>query len=149
MDAWLREICTYYRYMPAAAKNAVRSFLNFDLSRPKDIYIQDQLAWGTVDGPPGGGPGGSSVLIMQRSALETLPAGDVLEVMSALDGAGGGATVSATPSRSDDRRASISGANYRPLPSSTPLRASMSFGASDLHNARWETSSHQPQGTKR
>jgi hypothetical protein len=97
LDSWFREICTYYRYMPSAAKNEVRAFLKFDLSRPKDIYIQDQLTWGAIDGPPGGAQGGSSVLIVQRSALDNM-SDEVMEAISVVDGA--------TPSHSP-RRASI------------------------------------------
>jgi len=67
LDAWFREVCTHYRSMPAQAKAAVREFLNFDMTRPKDIFVQDQLTWGTIetlaDAPP------SSVLITTRSGL--------------------------------------------------------------------------------
>ncbi len=71
----------HYRSMPAPAKTAVRQFLNFDMSRPKDIFVQDQLTWGTIDRPSAD----TSVLIVQRSALETMPEGflDQVEVMSA------------------------------------------------------------------
>lgn len=75
--------------MPEAAKRSVRAFLNFDLSRPKDIFVQDQLTWGTIDGGEGGLGGGTSVLIVQRAALDEMSPEFVnqLEVMSARDGA--------------------------------------------------------------
>jgi hypothetical protein len=88
LDAWLREICMQYRHMPPAAKTAVRTFLNFDMSRQKDIFVQDQLAWGAIDAPSSGA-GQASVLIVQRSALDSMSEDMVnqLETMSHRDGA--------------------------------------------------------------
>ena len=34
--------------MPPAAKQLVRDFLNFDMSKSLDIFMQDQLAWGLI-----------------------------------------------------------------------------------------------------
>lgn len=48
LDAWLRDLCYNYRTLPAGAKQLVRDFLQFDMSRSMDIFIQDQLAWGLI-----------------------------------------------------------------------------------------------------
>lgn len=88
LDAWLRDICTNYRYMPEVAKNSVRAFLKFDLSQPKHIFVQDHLMWGAIDQPANESGTGSSVLIVQRSALDNMnPAVmNQLDVMSAHGG---------------------------------------------------------------
>lgn len=87
LDSWFRAVCTHYRNMPVQAKAAVRAFLNFDMARPKDIFVQDQLTWGTIDTPSTD----TSVLIVQRSALESMPEGfmEQAETYSALDSANG------------------------------------------------------------
>ena len=48
LDFWLRDILFNYRSLPPAAKQLVRDFLNFDMSRSLDIFMQDQLAWGLI-----------------------------------------------------------------------------------------------------
>lgn len=35
--------------MPASAREAVRLFLNFDMKAANDIYVHDQLSWGTIE----------------------------------------------------------------------------------------------------
>ncbi len=103
LDAWLREICMQYRHMPPAAKTAVRTFLNFDMSRQKDIFVQDQLAWGAIDAPSSGA-GQASVLIVQRSALDTMPEGfaSQMETMSSKDGKGAARPVTPMGSAYDE-----------------------------------------------
>lgn len=51
LDAWLREVCSCYRYMQEMEKAAVRYFLDLDLAKPLDIMIQDKLAKGLVEAP--------------------------------------------------------------------------------------------------
>jgi hypothetical protein len=128
LDAWLREICMQYRHMPAAAKAAVRTFLNFDMSRQKDIFVQDQLAWGAIDAPSSGA-GQASVLIVQRSALDSMSEDMVnqLETMSHRDGA------SPTPGG----RLSIGGGH----------RPSISQGGGDLV-VPWDVTSITPPGRR-
>ena len=46
LDSWMRDICYHYRYFPPSAKELVRNFLNFDMTEPIDILVQDQvLLW--------------------------------------------------------------------------------------------------------
>lgn len=49
LDAWFRDVCFFYRDMPAPAREAVRLFLHFDLKASKDAFVHDQLAWGTIE----------------------------------------------------------------------------------------------------
>ena len=81
---WFRDVCANYRSMPPNAKAEVRAFLKFDMTRPKDIFVHDTLTWGTIDKPSTD----TSVLIVQRSALEAMPEGflDQVEVMSSHSG---------------------------------------------------------------
>lgn len=87
LDSWLREICFYYRDMPAQARLAIRNFLNLDMSNAKHIFIQDQLAWGLIETHAGArrvstGNSGSSVLILQKNALQNLHSGLLNEIDS-------------------------------------------------------------------
>lgn len=68
LDAWFRELCFNYRYMPPLARAAIRVFLNFDMTRPLDIFVQDQLAWGVVEIPKTDG----AVVIIQQKALKVI-----------------------------------------------------------------------------
>lgn len=114
----------HYRSMPARAKAAVREFLNFDMSRPKDIYVQDQLTWGSIEAP-----GAASVLIVQRSALDTVPEGfmEQVETMSAVNGNKGG----------------NSGGGRPALERGTTGRGG---GSANIQNMIWETASHTGGG---
>ena len=109
--------------MPAQAKAAVRDFLNFDMSRPKDIYVQDQLTWGSIEAP-----GAGAVLIVQKSALDSVPEGfmEQVETMSAANG---------------NRNISTAA---RPTMDSS--RSSALRGGSNIQNMIWETSSHTGGG---
>ena len=68
LDAWFREVCFYYRDMPAPAREAIRKFLNFDMKRTKDVFVHDQLAWGIMEAPKVDSP----LLIVRRSTLINL-----------------------------------------------------------------------------
>lgn len=49
LDSWLRDVIAHYKDMPVEGRNAVKDFLCLDLTNKKDLYIQDQLLWGTVE----------------------------------------------------------------------------------------------------
>jgi hypothetical protein len=136
LDAWLRDICIHYRTMPAAAKAAVRTFLNFDMSRQKDIFVQDQLAWGAIDAPVSGA-GQASVLIVQRGALDSMSEDFVnqLETMSHKDG------VTPTPSV---RHTIVGGGGGG---GGAHHRQSLSHGSGDFLPP-WDASSITPPGRK-
>jgi hypothetical protein len=68
LDAWFRDVCYYYRDMPAPAREAVRLFLNFDMKATKDIFVHDQLAWGTIEPNKVDAP----VLIVRKSTVVNL-----------------------------------------------------------------------------
>jgi len=68
LDAWFREVAFYYRDMPAPAREAIRTFLNFDLKHSKDVFVHDQLAWGIMEAPKVDSP----LLIVRRSTLVNL-----------------------------------------------------------------------------
>ena len=69
LDAWFREVCFHYRNMPANARTAIRQFLNFDMSQQKDIFFQDQLAWGTIEMHNAQVP----ILIVNQAILDNVP----------------------------------------------------------------------------
>jgi hypothetical protein len=67
------------------ARQAVRQFLNFDMTEPKDIFFQDQLAWGVIESTETSRP----MLFVQRSILNTMSDDvkeELEETVSALDG---------------------------------------------------------------
>lgn len=65
LDAWFREVAFYYRDMPATAREAVRTFLNFDMKKPTDVFVHDQLAWGMMETPKADAP----LLIVRHSTI--------------------------------------------------------------------------------
>jgi len=65
LDAWFREIAFYYRDMPSTAREAVRIFLNFDMRKPVDVFVHDQLAWGMMEAPKSDAP----LLIVRHSTI--------------------------------------------------------------------------------
>lgn len=84
-----------YRSMPAQAKAAVREFLHFDMTKAKDIYVQDQLTWGHVE-PLSASPGSAPpmVVVVPRSVADGSWGGSVRDkasVSAASAAAGGGA----------------------------------------------------------
>jgi hypothetical protein len=68
LDKWFRDVCYFYRDMPAPAREAVRGFINFDMKVNKDIFVHDQLAWGTIEPNKEDGP----VLIVRKSTVVNL-----------------------------------------------------------------------------
>lgn len=103
LDFWLRDILFNYRSMPPGAKQLVRDFLNFDMSRSLDIFMQDQLAWGLIGWAPfirfnysyslvtlflidpiEAPRGETPVLIVQKSALNLLSSSDLLEQLETM-----------------------------------------------------------------
>lgn len=65
LDAWFREVAFYYRDMPSTAREAVRTFLNFDLHKSTDVFVHDQLAWGMMEAPKSDAP----LLIVRHSTI--------------------------------------------------------------------------------
>lgn len=65
LDAWFRDVCYYYRDMPAPARELIRTFLNFDMHNTKDIFVHDQLAWGIIEGQKVDAP----ILIVRKSSI--------------------------------------------------------------------------------
>ncbi len=70
MDAWFRDVCVNYRNMPSNARQVIRQFLNFDMSQAKDIFFQDQLAWGVIEQQDNKS---KPILGVQQSVLNTVP----------------------------------------------------------------------------
>lgn len=68
LDAWFRDVCYYYRDMPATAREAVRTFLNFDMRNTKDMFVHDQLAWGIIESQKVDAP----IIIVRKSSVVTL-----------------------------------------------------------------------------
>ena len=54
--------------MPAQAREEVRTFLGFDMTSLKDIFVHDQLSWGIIESIKEGGP----VIIMRKTTLVNL-----------------------------------------------------------------------------
>jgi len=84
LDAWIRDVCYYYKNFPSLARQEIRDFFKFDMSQPNDIFFQDQLAWGTVQHNQ---KTHAPVLIIQQSVLDTMSPEmqDEIETMTAVD----------------------------------------------------------------
>lgn len=133
LDAWFRQVCVHYRNMPSNARQAVRQFLNFDMSQSKDIFFQDQLAWGVIEQAESSS--GRPMLIVQQSVLNTVSdtmKEELGETMSAVDGQGGAAGAKAA-ARAKASRLTPSDARS--------IRSGAGEDTSQLHNLLWETAS--------
>lgn len=122
----------HYRNMPSNARQAVRQFLNFDMSQSKDIFFQDQLAWGVIE--QAGSSSGRPMLIVQQSVLNTVSdtmKEELGETMSNVDGHGGGGEAKAARAKSSRLTAS----------DARSIRSGAGEDASQLHNLLWETAS--------
>lgn len=86
LDEWFRELCYNYKNMPASARSLIRQFLKFDMSRPLDIFFQDQLAWGTIEVSQ---KRTTPVIVLQQNILSSVPEEvmDEFETMSQADSA--------------------------------------------------------------
>jgi hypothetical protein len=86
LDEWFRELCYNYKNMPASARSLIRQFLKFDMSRPLDIFFQDQLAWGTIEVNQ---KRTTPVIVLQQNILSSVPEEvmDEFETMSQADSA--------------------------------------------------------------
>lgn len=51
LDAWIKDAICTYQYMNDKERSLIRTFLGFDLSLPKDIYIHDKMANGMIEAP--------------------------------------------------------------------------------------------------
>ena len=72
LDAWIKDILYDYRDMPSLAREEMRGFLNFDLSKAHDIFVQDQLMYGLIEAPrfPINLPG--RLIIKRRAAMQAI-----------------------------------------------------------------------------
>lgn len=112
--------------MPSNARQAVRQFLNFDMSQSKDIFFQDQLAWGVIE--QAGSSSSRPMLIVQQSVLNTVSdtmKEELGETMSAIDGQGG--------AKGRAKSSRLTAADVRSIQSGEDT--------SQLHNLLWETAS--------
>lgn len=131
LDAWFRELCVHYRNMPANARQVIRQFLNFDMSQSKDIFFQDQLAWGVIEQQDANAS--RPMLIVQQSVLNTVSdtmKGELEETMSAIDGQG-----------QKTNNKGKAPASSRRTPSDLMSVRSGGEDTSQLHNLLWETAS--------
>lgn len=130
LDFWFRDVCCNYRRMPSSARAEIRNFLSFDMSKPVDICMQDQLAWGMVEAPRGPAP----MVIAQKGVLDVLhymestpqrgdndsdAGGDNKSVRSGRGGGGG----------NNNSKAANGGSNAAPV-SRTVVRRGSSFSHS-------------------
>lgn len=118
-----------YRNMPSNARQVIRQFLNFDMSQAKDIFFQDQLAWGVIEQQDNKS---KPILVVQQSVLNTVPdsmKGELEETLSAVDGQRGGS------------RAHGAGKSKGNKFSDTISVRSGGEDSSQLHNLLWETAS--------
>lgn len=136
LDAWFRDVCYYYRHMPATARLLIRQFLNFDMSAEKDILVQDQLAWGVIEVNNHEAP----VLIIQKSAIDSMGGNDALmDTMSEYS-----SDLRADKNNSNGRKSFSRRASAKSMGSRKSSR-DISYDENDsedrLQNAIWETAS--------
>lgn len=124
--------------MPSAARQVVRQFLHFDMSQARDIFFQDQLAWGTIERAENQS---RPMLLVQKSVLNTVSEEmkmELGETLSNVDGASGSQR-SLSPKRGTmtKRRSLALGRET----SSVLDPKEREEGQSQLHNLLWETAS--------
>jgi len=83
LDAWLRDVCCCYKYMLEIERAAVRYFLDFDMTRPIDISIQDRLARGLVEAP-------RAIVLIPTGFGGNIREKDVNEINEVMSDVGGG-----------------------------------------------------------
>lgn len=115
--------------MPAEARALVRSFLKFEMTESKDIFFQDQLAWGTIEQEEVNRP----VLLVQRAVLDTVGDDVKDELEETLSGVGGAQTKAAMIKRKSQMRG-ISD-------TSSQYGGNGNGGSEQLQNLLWETAS--------
>lgn len=130
LDSWFRAVCVNYRHMSANARALVRAFLKFEMTESKDIYFQDQLAWGTIEQEEVSRP----VLLVQRAVLDNV--GDdlqdeLLETLSAVGGNINQNIASIMKRKSELRGIRDTASQY----------GETNYGGEQLQNLLWETAS--------
>jgi hypothetical protein len=130
LDGWFREVCVNYRNMPSNARHIIRQFLNFDMSQAKDIFFQDQLAWGVIEQQDSTT---KPILVVQQSVLNSVSdtmRGELEETLSAVDGKRGPRPSLRTTKNQKQGK-----------PSDVMSVRSRGEDSSQLHNLLWETAS--------
>ncbi len=137
LDAWFREVCIYYRNMPNNARQEIRDFLKFDLTQQKDIFFQDQLAWGTIENEKNNKP----ILIVNQSVLDNAP-DELMEEIETMSRAGGatGNGGRGTIGGGNASAAANANANLQDKLERATVRSGQSENA-QLQNLLWETAS--------
>jgi len=108
----------------------VRSFLKFEMTESKDIFFQDQLAWGTIEHEEVNRP----VLLVQRAVLDTVSDDVKDELEETLSAVGGVQTKAAIIRRKSQMRGiSDTASQYG--------GDGHGRGSEQLQNLLWETAS--------
>jgi hypothetical protein len=147
LDEWFRDLCYNYKHMPASARQLIRQFVKFDMSRATDIFFQDQLAWGTIEIAQ---KRSSPVIILQQNILNSVP-DEVLEEFESMSQA---ESKTGKQQQQQQQRPSIgggrSGRNGYDISDSRTVHISDSRSVrsgmignqhSELQNLIWETAS--------
>lgn len=129
LDAWFREVCVNYRNMPSNARQIIRQFLNFDMSQAKDIFFQDQLAWGVIEQQDSNT---KPILVVQKSVFNTVSntmKEELEDTLSAVDGNRGPRLTAGTGKQKQGK-----------MSDAMSVRSG-GEETSQLHNLLWETAS--------
>jgi hypothetical protein len=147
LDEWFRDICYNYKHMPASARQLIRQFLKFDMSRATDIFFQDQLAWGTIEIAQ---KRSSPVIILQQNILNSVP-DEVLEEFESMSQAESKVSAQTKPTankqplgggRHGRNGYDISDSRTVHISDSRSVRSGMAGNQnSELQNLIWETAS--------
>jgi hypothetical protein len=139
LDEWFRDLCYNYKNMPASARTLIRQFLHFDMSKPLDIFFQDQLAWGTIEITQ---KRTTPMIVLQQNILSSVPEDvkdEINDNMSQADSFRGGVSKKVETSnkfQSKQQKEYIS--DSRSVMSSSRRDNNQN---TDLQNLIWETAS--------
>jgi hypothetical protein len=115
--------------MPSNARQIIRQFLNFDMSQAKDIFFQDQLAWGVIEQQDSNT---KPILVVQKSVFNTVSntmKEELEDTLSAVDGNRGPRLTAGTGKQKQGK-----------MSDAMSVRSG-GEETSQLHNLLWETAS--------
>jgi hypothetical protein len=142
LDEWFRDLCYNYKNMPASARTLIRQFLHFDMSKPLDIFYQDQLAWGTIENTQ---KSTTPMIVLQQNILSSVPEDvkdEINDNMSQADsfrgGGGGGVSKKVETSNKFQPKQKEYISDTRSVMSSSRRDNNQN---TDLQNLIWETAS--------
>lgn len=142
-------MCYFYRNMPNNARQLVRDFLKLDLTQQRDIFFQDQLAWGTIENDKNAH---KPILIVNQAVLDAAP-DELLEEIETMTAVGDNAAsvrgslaqrqsiLQSFSHRQDRMECATVRGDADPLAGGGAARERGGENSQQLNNLLWETAS--------